>query len=100
MNNAVDAIDDLFDLRQVGDIGLHEGGIAGEIGRRTNVAEAKLRIDPFEQAAQPRADSARGPCHQYCLHGTSLALLNPSHLRIVDDRRFRLSVSDSGGGYW
>ena len=68
MNNAVDAGDDLFDLRHVGEIGGDEILIRAKIGRLADIADAQGRIDALEQFAQAAADIARGASEQNVFH--------------------------------
>ena len=67
MHDAVDAVDELLDLRQIGEIGLHETVVAGQIVGLANIAPYDARIDAIEQLAQPRADPAGRAGHQNCL---------------------------------
>ena len=58
MQDAVDALADRLDLREIGQIGRLEFFVGAEIGRRLEIAEQQIRIDRRQQFAQARADSA------------------------------------------
>ena len=61
-----------FDLRKIGEVGLHECLVAGEVGRPANVAPPQLRVEAPEQHAQARAYSTGRTGHQDCSHCPSL----------------------------
>src|SRR5262249_40868607 len=71
MDDAVDAVDEPFHLRQVGQIGGDEALMLYHVGGRANVAPAQLRISAVEPRAQPRADAARRARDQNRLHALS-----------------------------
>ena len=57
MHDAIDVFDDLFDLREIGEIGFHELGAGREIRGPREVAPANLRINAGEKLAETGADA-------------------------------------------
>jgi hypothetical protein len=68
MQNAVDAVANRLNLREVGEIGRLEFFIRAEIGGCFQVAQQQVRIDRRQQFAQAAADSAGGAGHQDAWH--------------------------------
>jgi len=68
MQDAVDALADRLDLREVSQIGRLEFFVRAEIGRRLQVGEQEVRINRRQQFAQGCADPAGRAGHQYAWH--------------------------------
>src|SRR5664279_4760763 len=68
MQDAVDALADRLDLREVGEIRRLEFLACAEIGGRLEVAQEQIRIDRRQQLAQAGADPPRRAGHQYAWH--------------------------------
>ena len=65
MQDAVDAVANRLDLREIGQIGRLEFFVLAEIGRRLQIAQQQVRIDRRQQFAQARANSPGSAGHQY-----------------------------------
>ena len=68
MQDAVDALANRLDLREIGQIGRLEFFVLAEISRRLQIAQQQVRIDRRQQFAQARADSPGRTGHQYAWH--------------------------------
>src|SRR5262245_41655761 len=79
MQDAVNALADRLDLREIGKIGRLEFLVLCEIGGLVDVAEQQVRIDRRQQLAQGRSNSPRGTGHQYAWH--LVPLFGCDHLR-------------------
>ena len=68
MHDAVDAVDDLFDVCHLAEVGGDKFFIGAKIGGRFDVAPADAGIDALEQLAQTRADIAGGAGNENIFH--------------------------------
>src|SRR5882757_4052317 len=68
MQDAVNAVADRLDLRQIGQLGRLELLVGAEIGGRFQIAEKQVRIDRRQQFSQSGADPAGSAGHQYAWH--------------------------------
>jgi hypothetical protein len=68
MQDAVDALADRLDLREVRKLGRLKLFVCAEIGRRLHIAQQQIGVNRRQQLPQACADTSRCAGHQYAWH--------------------------------